>query len=242
MALAINTPIALIGYFSPQKALTPAGVLHAWVLGVVVWAGLGWRGYLVVSAYFLLGTAVTKLGLKAKQAKGIAEKRGGSRGPENVWGSALTGAVCALGNVLLPDPLWWLAYAASFAAKLADTTSSEIGKAYGKTTFLITTWEQVPAGTEGAVSREGSLAGMAAAAGLTVLAVGVGGTWLGTLSPPLWIAICWISAMLATTAESWIGVVWQPHVPWLTNELVNGIQTTLAAGLAVGLAGLVLWV
>jgi uncharacterized membrane protein len=37
-------------------------------------------------------------------------------------------------------------------------------QAYGRTTYLITSLERVPRGTEGAVSLEGTLAGLAAAA------------------------------------------------------------------------------
>jgi uncharacterized protein (TIGR00297 family) len=190
----------------------------------------------VVAAYFLVGTAVTKLGIRRKQAQGIAEKREGARGPENVWGSALTGAVCALGYAFFPHPLWWLGYSASFAAKLADTVSSEVGKAYGRKTFLITTFQSVPAGTEGAISREGSLAGVAAAAGMAGLAWGIGGEWVG--GSPFWLGICWLAGILATLAESWMGVVLQPRLAWMTNEVVNSIQTTLAALLAVGLGSL----
>ena len=157
VALWLNLLLVGLALQSPQKALTRAGVLHAGLLGLLVWGGLGWRGYLVVAAYFLVGTAVTRLGIHRKQAQGIAEKRGGARGPENVWGSALTGAVCAVGYAFFPHSLWWLGYSASFAAKLADTVSSEVGKAYGRQTFLITTFQPVPAGTEGAVSLEGSL-------------------------------------------------------------------------------------
>ena len=51
-----------------------------------------------------------------------------------------------------------LAYVPSLATKLGDTFASEIGKAYGKTTFLITTFERVEPGTEGAVSAEGTAA------------------------------------------------------------------------------------
>ncbi|MFS8806620.1 DUF92 domain-containing protein, partial [Synechococcus sp. R6-10] len=189
-----------------------------------------------VAAYFLVGTAVTKLGIRRKQAQGIAEKREGARGPENVWGSALTGAVCALGYAFFPHPLWWLGYSASFAAKLADTVSSEVGKAYGRKTFLITTFQSVPAGTEGAVSLEGSLAGVAAAAGMAGLAWGIGGEWVG--ESPFWLGICWLAGILATLAESWMGVVLQPRLAWMTNEVVNSIQTTLAALLAVGLGSL----
>jgi uncharacterized protein (TIGR00297 family) len=229
IALGLNSLLAVAAWFSRQKALTKEGILHAWILGVLVWGSLGWRGYGVVAAYFVAGTLVTKVGMVQKEAKGIAEKRGGARGPENVWGSAFTGAVCAVGFLFWPDPFWWLAYSASFAAKLADTTSSEIGKAYGQRTFLITTLQSVEAGTEGAVSLEGTVAGILAAGGLTALAYWVGGAWAGLLQGWLWIGCCWLAAIAATTAESWMGVVIQPRFDWMTNELINGIQTTLAA-------------
>ncbi len=65
-------------------------------------------------------------------------------------------------------------FAASFASKLADTTSSEIGKAYGQTTYLITNLQRVQRGTEGAVSLEGTAAGVAAAAGVAGMAFALG--------------------------------------------------------------------
>lgn len=240
IAFGLNTVLATAAWFSPQKALTKEGILHAWILGVLVWGSLGWRGYAVVAVYFLLGTAFTKVGKARKEAQGIAEKRGGSRGPENVWGSAATGALCALGYALWPDPFWWLGYSASFAAKLGDTTSSEIGKAYGKRTFLITTLQPVPAGTEGAISVEGTLAGILAAGMLSLLALGVGGSLVGVLPWWLWLGCCWLGSVAATTVESWMGVVIQPRFDWMTNELINGIQTTLAALFALILAALAL--
>ncbi len=240
IALGLNTALGVAAWVSPQQFLTKAGVCHAWILGVLVWGSWGWRGYTIVAAYFVLGSLFTKLGLAEKQAKGIAEKRGGARGPENVWGSALTGAICGLGVLIWPDPLWWLAYSASFAAKLADTTSSEIGKAYGKRTFLITTLQPVEAGTEGAISVEGTGAGILAAGVLSLLAYGVAGSWGELLPGWAWIGCCWLAAVMATTAESWMGVVIQPRFEWITNELINGIQTTLAALIALLLGWLAL--
>lgn len=70
-------------------------------------------------------------------------------------GSAATGLACTIcaaqGDSLLgiSSDLFILGYVASIATKLADTFASEIGKAYGKTTFLITTLERVEPGTEG---------------------------------------------------------------------------------------------
>lgn len=37
-----------------------------------------------------------------------------------------------------------IGYVASLATKLSDTFASEVGKAYGKRTFLITTLKPVP--------------------------------------------------------------------------------------------------
>ena len=173
VAVGLNTVLLPIAWFAPKKLLTPAGLIHAWVLGVLVWGTLGWQGYLVVMFYFLVGSGVTRIGMAQKEAAGIAEKRSGARGPENVWGSALTGALCAVGTLLVASPyrsLLLLGYVASFATKLSDTCGSEVGKAYGKRTFLITTLQPVARGTEGAVSLEGTLAGAAAAAFFSILA------------------------------------------------------------------------
>ena len=47
----------------------------------------------------------------------------------------------------------------------------QVGKAYGRTTYLSTTFQRVPRGTEGAVSVEGTLAGAAASALMAALAL-----------------------------------------------------------------------
>ena len=56
------------------------------------------------------------------------------------------------------------------AAGFALFLSSEVGKAYGRRTFLITSLRPVPPGTEGAVSLEGTLGGLLG--GLLVAAYG----------------------------------------------------------------------
>lgn len=148
------------------KVLTPEGLVHSLALGSMLWSTLGWRGWTTCVLYLFLGSVVTKVKYEQKAALGIAEGRGGRRGPENVWGSAATALICAALSVqpsnvfgLSYDSLI-LGYVASLATKLADTFASEIGKAYGKTTFLITTFERVQPGTEGAISLEGTLAAL----------------------------------------------------------------------------------
>jgi uncharacterized protein (TIGR00297 family) len=235
--VAIGVNVLLLGgaWLLPKKLLTNAGYLNAGLLGVIIWGGLGWRAYVVMMAYFVVGSGVTQIGMAEKEAAGIAEKRSGARGPENVWGSALVASICALlayGATLAALPNSWvsllaLAYVASMATKLSDTSASEVGKAYGKTTYLITTLRPVARGTEGAVSLEGTLAGVVGSLLLSVLAYGLGLITVGG------VAICAIAALVATNIESLIGATVQEKFDWLTNELVNVINTLIGAVVAL---------
>lgn len=238
VGVGLNVILLGLVWIAPKKLLTPAGLFHAGLLGIIIWGTLGWRGYLVVAFYFLVGSGVTRIGLAQKEAAGIAEKRSGARGPENVWGSALTAALCALGIGLInsglvtlspqfPVPnlqyLLLLGYVASFSTKLSDTCASEVGKAYGKSTFLITTLQPVPRGTEGAVSLEGTLAGVVGSIAIALLGSCVA---LIDLLGVLW---CVLAAFIATNLESVIGATLQSKYTWLTNELVNVLNTLIGA-------------
>ncbi|MEG4283297.1 TIGR00297 family protein [Microcoleus sp. A006_D1] len=255
VAIALNTFLLAIATLAPKKLLTPAGQFHGWALGVIIWGCLGWQGYAVVMFYFLVGSGVTRIGKAQKEAEGIAEKRSGARGPENVWGSALTATVCAVGVLalsILGDTggilgetggilgetgkmpvsqdvisLLLLGYAASFCTKLSDTCASEIGKAYGKRTFLITTLQPVPRGTEGAVSLEGTIAGIVGSILIALV------SWAVGLIDLTGIIFCVMAAFIATNIESVIGATVQSQFEWLTNEVVNFFNTLIGAIAAI---------
>ena len=253
VAIALNTILLAIAIIAPKKLLTDAGQFHGWLLGVIIWGCLGWQGYAVVMFYFLVGSGVTRIGKAQKEAEGIAEKRSGARGPENVWGSALTATLCAVGVLALsilgetgdilgetgkmPVPqfvisLLLLGYAASFCTKLSDTCASEIGKAYGKRTFLITTLQPVARGTEGAVSLEGTIAGIVGSILMALVSSAVG------LIDLTGIVFCVIAAFIATNIESVIGATVQSKFEWLTNEVVNFFNTLIGAIAAIVLASI----
>jgi uncharacterized protein (TIGR00297 family) len=231
VAIALNTTLGAIALALPKKVLTTAGIIHAWGLGILVWGCLGWQGYAVILFYLVVGSGVTRIGKDIKEAKGIAQTRDGARGPENLWGSAFTAAVCALGYGILPNPLWLLGYVASLSTKLSDTTASEIGKAYGKTTYLITTFQPVANGTEGAVSLEGTVAGIIASILQAAIAFSV-----GLIDRPMDLFLCVVAAFIATNIESLIGATLQSRYEWLTNEVVNGIMGAIGAMVAVLIA------
>ena len=231
--IVLNTLLIGVARVAPKQLLTPVGLLNAWVLGVVLWGTLGWPGYLVVLFYFLVGSGVTFVGMAAKEALGIAEARSGARGAGNLWGSALTGTVCALATLITPatyHPLLFLGFVASFSTKLSDTCATEIGKAYGQRTFLITTLQPVSRGTEGAVSLEGTLAGVVASAAIAMVGWAVG------LIALVGIGLCVVAALIATNLESVIGATIESKVAWLTHDVVNIINTVMGAIAAMLLA------
>lgn len=231
--MGLNAILLGLVWIAPKKLLTSAGIGNAWLLGVIVWGTVGWPGYVVVAFYFIVGSAVTRVGMKEKEERGIAEARSGARGPGNVWGSALTASICALA-ILFVSPslhgLLLLGYVASLSTKLADTTATEIGKAYGDRTFLITTLQPVPRGTEGAVSLEGTVAGVVASGAIALVGWSVG------MIDGLGIVCCVLAAFIATTIESVIGATIESKLDWLTHDLVNIINTGIGAIAAMGIA------
>lgn len=230
-ALLINA--VLIAGAQRLPLLTPAGWVHAGVLGTLLLGSLDWPGWWAVVLYLALGSLVTRIGFRRKQEQGLAEARGGRRGPENVWGSAATGAALAVLCVLpaSPVPLLKIGFAASFSAKLADTFGSEIGKRWGRHTVLITSLRPVAPGTEGAVSLEGTAASLVGSALMALVML-----QLGLLrDPAAWLLVTLVG-LLATLVESLIGAALQSRWHWLSNELVNAVQTLLAAVAAMLLA------
>ena len=67
------------------NSLTPEGFAHSFALAVLLWTTLGWKGWTFAVLYLICGNIVTKVKFEEKEAQGLAEGRGGRRGPENVW-------------------------------------------------------------------------------------------------------------------------------------------------------------
>ncbi|CAN6482751.1 unnamed protein product [Victoria cruziana] len=233
-ALLSNLVIFVVGSPLLASGLSISGIGSAFLLGVLTWRSFGPSGFLLVATYFVIGTAATKLKIAQKEAEGVAERRRGRRGPGSVIGSSAAGCLCAflsifeIGGKSLAG-LWQLGFVASFCTKLSDTVSSEIGKAYGKTTYLVTTLKIVPRGTEGAVSMEGTVAGLLASTIFASI-----GNYLGLIDFREAV-LCVIASQVANFGESLIGAIFQGKdgFRWLTNDAVNVINISIGAALAI---------
>jgi len=226
--VAANTVVYILGNRILLRGLALDGYLSSWILGSLSFSAFGIYGYSLVCLYFIIGSWATKVKMDVKIKEGTAEAKGGRRGVGSVLGSGLAGIVCAC-LALFAQPsvqemtLLKLGFVASFCSKLSDTVSSEIGKAYGKSTYLATTFKPVPRGTEGAVSAEGTLAGVAASLFLGAVALVMG--FIDNKGIFSVIA----ASFAANYMESVIGAVFQDSVSWLTNDVVNMIQICLAS-------------
>ncbi len=228
LPLAANAAVAVAGWFG--RTVTIPGAIAGFIVGTLVWLGAGWQGWVLLLCAFATAVITTKLGGRRKALLGIAEERGGRRGAGNALANTgLPAWLAALAVLSQYRDGALAAFVAALVAGSSDTVSSEIGKAYGRRTWLVTTLKPVPPGTSGAVSSEGTAAGAAAALLLAAIAASL------HLIPVSLILPIGAAAVAAAMVESVLGSTLEPR-GLLNNDLLNFITTSVAAVL-----GMVAW-
>jgi uncharacterized protein (TIGR00297 family) len=229
LAIGLNVAVAALGYFA--RTVTVAGAIAGALIGAAIFIGTGLEGWTLLLVSFLFASGTTRLGLRRKSAAGIAEARGGRRGAGNAIANTGLAAFAALVALGMPNPgLAQLAMVAALATAASDTVASEVGKAWGRTTWLIVGFRRVPPGTSGAVSLEGTAAGLAAAVVLAWIAEGLG------LISYEWIPGVAVAATVASLVESVLGATLEKSGV-LDNDALNFVNAALGAGLALVLVG-----
>jgi len=227
-AMAFNAVIAYLGFRA--KTVSVSGMAGGWAVGVIIFACGGPTAWTLLFLTFAAATIASRLGLQRKTRLGIAEEKGGRRGAGNAFancGIAATASILAVSTRFPAESL--LALAAALTAGGSDTVASEIGKAWGRRTFLVTSLRRVAPGTPGAVSLEGTLAGIASAALLAAIAIELGLAGRHALVPLV------VAATLGAFVESLLGATVEgPGI--LNNDMLNFINTAVAAVAAVWLA------
>lgn len=220
-AVGINAALAVAAYFA--RSVDLSGALTGFLLGVTIYVFLDWQGYLLLIAFFVIGTGCTKIGYRKKAAAHLAQEKGGRRSMRHALANSGVAAACAVFGAVTDWRMFFIcAFAGAFATAAADTASSEIGQLLGRRTFLITTLRPVPRGTEGAVSLEGTLAGIAASLVVAGLAVYV------DLLPAWTIGVVAVAAFVGTTFESVVGAALEKKA-LLDNEALNFLNTLVGA-------------
>ena len=252
VALATLIAIIIAVVARHRSLLDRTGALAAMVLGPAVVASGGWWVGAVLVTFFVTSALLP---------------RSGATKPARNWQQVLAngGPALALSTIGLvaAAPTLLLAAVASIAAATADTWSTEIGRRFGGTPRSIRSWQPVPPGTSGAITAIGTLASVAGAVTIALLAL----LFAAVLprSPAIGFheaAVIAVAGILGSVVDTVLGATVQArfictrcgrtsesdemHLPghhmvaasgmsWITNSVVN-----LAAALAGASAALLL--
>jgi uncharacterized protein (TIGR00297 family) len=228
IALAVNAVVAWAGYRA--RTVSMSGAIGGALVGVMIYAGGGVGAWILLLSAFVLASVTSRLGLTRKVLLGIAEERGGRRGAGNAFANCGIAALAAVAAVTTPyAPRAALALVAALAAGGSDTVASEIGKAWGRSTFLVTSLGRVKPGTPGAMSLEGTAAGLVAALGLAAIAAA-----FGLIAASL-ILVVVVAATAGALVESALGATVE-EAGILNNDMLNFVNTTVAAAVALAIA------
>lgn len=236
VAVLISLAFALLAW--RMRAVSRNGAVAGFAVSCML-LRLTAAAFLVLLVVFVLTWAATRFGRARKQVAGIAERSAG-RGARQVLANLGVGAAAcaALFGLQMFSPTlsaaWGLPLLAAFVAAMAectaDTVSSEIGQAASPRAWLLTGWRWVPAGSDGAITVTGTLAGAAGAAAIALAASGLG------LLPA--------SAALCAGAAGFLGMIFDTLLGGtlerrgvLGNNAVNLFSTLFAAALALWWCG-----
>lgn len=229
-ALLINATVGAIGY--AVRTVTVSGALCGGLIGTAVFLFAGWRGWLLLLAAFTAATITSRMGLRKKMLLGIAESGQGRRGAGNaIANTGIAAAAAILSSMTHAQDAALIAFAAALTAGASDTVASEIGKAWGRRTWLIAPVRRVAPGTSGAISLEGTAAGLAGAFALAGVAIALGVIPSDALVPVV------AGATIGSFVESGLGATLEAR-GILNNDALNFINTGVAAFAALVFGGI----
>ncbi len=242
MILHLPSPDLVVQGLCVTLAVAGAARWTGAVSGSGFWAGLavgswtslsvGSPGLLVLGSFFVLASAATRWKYAEKHRRGVAEPGGGARGAGRVLAKGAVGTALAVVSVLdaFDHGLVRAAFVGAFAAAAADTIGTEVGQVKGRRAFTLAPPRAAAPGTPGAVSMEGSVAGLLGAA-----AVAACGTWGGFL-PPEALALAAAAGLLGSLVESLASpLLRRSAAPGLLGNLVTTASGAALAALLLSL-------
>ena len=205
LPLLLTVPVFLFAV--RRRALTPAGLVAAVVLDVVLSVTLGNEGFLLLLLFFSVGLFTDlpkkrKLRQATEKGNTLAESTDTARGMPQVLANAGVFALFAVLFALFRHPALLAGAVAAMAEALGDTAASGVG-ALSPRAYDLFHGRRVAAGESGGMSLVGTLAALAGAAFLG----SAGGLAFGFRLPVAAVVIG--TAFLGTVFDSFLGSVVQ---------------------------------
>jgi uncharacterized protein (TIGR00297 family) len=221
------------GYFSYRtNTADVSGLFSGALVGIILIVFADIRWFLVMLAFFILGSASTRYKYEYKVKAGVEQVHGGARGYLNVFANGSVSAAAAILWGVSGSPVFLALFVGSVASAAADTMASEIGVTGGEP-YLITTLKRVPAGTNGGITLLGELVAVGGAIIVSLIAF-----LLGIIGIPMAVA-CVAAGFFGTNIDSVVGALLE-NKGFVGNAGTNFIATMGGGVCAVAFSFLVM--
>ncbi|MEW6030728.1 MAG: DUF92 domain-containing protein [Chloroflexota bacterium] len=213
MQLFLGFLLALLIAFLAHRAhsLNRSGALAAGFVGTVIFGIGGWQWAILLLAFFITSSALSRAFKKRKQGLNEKYSKGHERDAGQVFGNGAVATLFAALHGLFPEALWpWLGFAAALAAVNADTWATELGVLNPHPPRLITNGKAVEKGTSGAISLVGTLAALAGSAliGLLAAALAPSGGTSPAVEAPVFLLVTF-AGLIGSLFDSLLGATVQ---------------------------------
>jgi uncharacterized protein (TIGR00297 family) len=192
--------------------LSASGSVATFLLAVLVHGAGGWAWTLPIVAFFLLSSALSRLGRARKRAfDGVFEKTSTRDAMQVAANGGVAGAIAVLARIA-PWDGWFVLYLGALAAATADTWSTELGVLARGRVRSVLTLRSVPAGTSGGVSLAGTLGGALGAAVVAAIGMVGSGAWdAGVRDAGIWgpLAMLTAAGLAGSLVDSVLGATLQ---------------------------------
>lgn len=153
--------LALAGY--QRGALSRGGVVGAIAVGTAIFASGGVAPSILLVTFFVSSSALSHWRRERKRAVAVDAAKGERRDLGQVLANGGVASALVLLGRCWPASRWFAGLLGAVATVNADTWATEIGTLSRRPPRLITTLRPVPTGTSGGVSPVGTLAAVAGA-------------------------------------------------------------------------------
>ena len=216
------------GYFAFRaKTADLSGLFSAALVGIILLVFADARWFIIMLAFFILGSLATKYKFEYKKRIGVEQGRGGARGYRNVFANGIVAAAAAVLFGVFQQPIFIVMYVGCVATAAADTLASEIGVT-GGIPYMITTLKKVPIGTNGGVTLVGESVALFGAIVVSLVAF-----LLGVISLPV-VFVCAFAGFVGTNIDSLAGATVENRGIW-GNAGTNLIATIGGGLVAMGI-------